>query len=181
MGKNGGMPVIRPEAKEQLLRWREALAGGVALALGLWWLFGARQLLLLPGVALCLAGGALIWIGIQRARFRVAGQGPGSVQVDEGQITYYGPLTGGAVALADLAAITFDPTLHPAHWRLKQTGVPELLIPVNADGADKLFDAFSTLPGLRIDRVLAALKSQDRHPNVIWQRTAQTAAAISLH
>lgn len=173
--------MIRPEAKAQLFRWREVLAGAGALLLGVWWLSGTHSLLILPGMALAVAGTALVWIGVQRARFRGEGQGPGSVQVDEGQITYFGPLTGGAVALQDLSGITLDPSLFPAHWRLKQAGQPEVLVPVNAEGAERLFDAFATLPGLRMDRVLAALKSQDKHPIVIWRRGGPSAKRLALH
>ena len=97
--------MIRPEAKAHLMRWREALAGIAVLLLGLWWLAGNSQVLLLPAVALVILGLALIWMGMQRARFRGEGQGPGSVDVDEGQITYFGPLTGGAVAVREITRV----------------------------------------------------------------------------
>jgi hypothetical protein len=173
--------MIRPEAKAQLMRWREVIAGGAAVVLGAWWLAGSSAVLLIPGAALSLAGGALIWVGVQRARFRGEGQGPGSVDVDEGQITYFGPLTGGAVALRELTRVTLDPGLYPAHWRLREGTAPELLIPVNADGADRLFDAFATLPGLRMEQALAALKTTEKHPIVIWQRDLSISAHPTLH
>ncbi len=173
--------MIRPEAKAQLLRWREVLAGAFAFLLGLWWLVGPGNLLILPGVALMVAGAALIWVGAQRARFRSAGQGPGAVQVDEGQITYFGPLTGGAVDLRDLDRVVLDPTLHPTHWRLRQRGHPELLIPVNAEGAEALFDAFATLEGLRMAQVLSALNSLENLPVVVWQRDLVISAQATLH
>jgi hypothetical protein len=175
------MSFIRPEARETLLRWREAGVGLLACALGLWWALAKGGLFLLPGIALLIAGAALIWIGVQRARFRAEGQGPGSVQVDEGQITYYGPLTGGAVALREITAITYDSTLHPAHWRLRMGAVPELLIPVNAEGSDGLFDAFATLPGFRMTHALNALQGREPHPIVIWQRDMSIAAQRTLH
>lgn len=173
--------MIRPEAKAQLLKWREALVGLAALGLGLWWFAGPGQLLTLPAMALMIAGAALIWIGVQRARFREAGLGPGSVSVDEGQIVYFGPLTGGAVALRELSSVTFDPTLHPAHWRLSQPSQPELLIPVNAAGADKLFDAFATLPGLKMEHVLQVKRDASKHPIVIWQAASANSARPAVH
>lgn len=173
--------MIRPEAKAQLMRWREVLAGCFCAGLGLWWLIGPGHLLMLPAVGLLFAGSALIWVGVQRARFRAAGQGPGSVRVDEGQITYFGPLTGGAVALRELTHLTLDKSLFPAHWRLLQPGSTELLIPVNAEGADALFDAFATLPGLRTERMLNALQGSDTHAIVIWQRDSGTPALATLH
>lgn len=173
--------MIRPEARAQLLRWREALVGGAIALLGLWWIIGPGRLLILPAVGLIVAGAALIWVGVQRARFRSAGQGPGAVRVDEGQITYFGPLTGGVVALRELSRLTLDKAQHPAHWRLAQPGQPDLLIPVNAEGAEALFDAFATLSGLRTERMLHALQGPDPHPIVIWQRDAAENAPLRLH
>ncbi len=175
------MPFIRPQAREALIRWREALVGGAASALGIWWVFGNGPLLLLPGAVLAIGGIALIWIGFQRARFRSAGEGPGTVQVDEGQITYFGPLTGGAVALRELTHVTLDATLFPSHWRLKQGGASELLVPVNAAGAERLFDAFSTLPGFSMEHALTALRSDEKHSIVIWEEAQSRAARVSLH
>jgi hypothetical protein len=173
--------VIRPEAKAQLLRWREVLAGAGALLVGLWWLTRPGLLLTLPGGALVLAGAALIWVGLQRARFRREGQGPGSVDVDEGEITYFGPLTGGAVSLRELREIAYDPTSYPAHWRLRQEGVPEVVIPVNAAGAEALFDAFATLPQFRMEQALAVQKRKAAQPIVIWRRDPSVSAYPSLH
>ncbi len=175
------MSFLRPEAKAQLIRWREVLAGGAMGLLGLWWLIGPGGLLVLPAIALILAGAALGWVGVQRARFRSAGQGPGTVRVDEGQITYFGPLTGGVVALREMVALTLDKTLFPDHWQLSQPGQPELLIPVNAEGAEALFDAFATLPGLRTERMLHALQGREAHTIVIWQREGHASAPLRLH
>jgi hypothetical protein len=166
------MSFVRPEASAKLARWREALIGLACLALGAWWAFHLGGLMTWIGGAVMLGGAALIAIGVQRGRFRTGGGGPGVVQIDEGQITYFGPLTGGAVDLADLVRLEYDPAGHPAHWRLSQPGQPPLSIPVTAEGADALFDAFSALPGLRTERMLAAMKSPPPHSVVIWQGTA---------
>jgi hypothetical protein len=173
--------MIRPEAKEQLWRWREVLVGSGLALLGAWWLIGPGGLLALPAIALFVAGVALIWIGVQRARFRGEGQGPGSVEVDEGQVVYFGPLTGGAVALREVTSITLDARLFPKHWMLRQPGAPDLLIPVNAAGADALFDAFATLPQFRMEHALKALGSPDKRATVIWQRDLSISAQLPLH
>ena len=94
---------------------------------------------------------------------------------------YFGPLTGGSIDLRELSRLIYDPTLHPAHWRLEQVGQHALLVPVNAEGAQSLFDAFATLPGLRMDRVLKATKGESTHPIVIWQRDTSMAAQRTLH
>ncbi|MEM9636338.1 MAG: hypothetical protein AAGA94_01725 [Pseudomonadota bacterium] len=175
------MTFLRPEAKAAVWRWREVLIGAGVTLTGIWWLLGPGRLLVLPAIALIIAGAALVWVGVQRARFRSSGQGPGSVSVDEGQITYFGPLTGGAVALREMTQLTLDKALFPAHWRLTQPGQPDLLIPVNAEGAEALFDAFATLSGLKTERMLHALQGADKHAIVIWQRRPNAGGQITLH
>lgn len=175
------MSFFRPEAKAELVRWREALVGAGLVVLGLWWLLGPGRLLTFPAVAFLVAGAALIWIGVQRARFRGKGDGPGAVQVDEGQIAYFGPLTGGAIALREMSRLILDRSQFPAHWQLEQPGVPAVTIPVNAAGAEALFDAFATLPGLRTERMLAELQARTRYQVVIWQRESSISAQLPLH
>ncbi len=175
------MGFLRPEARAFLWRWREVLIGGAVLLFGLWLVVGPGFLLAVLGYAGMIAGGLAIWLGIQRARFRGAGGGAGAVQVDEGQVTYFGPLTGGSVALRELVRLTLDRQLFPAHWRLEQQGQPALLIPVNAAGADALFDAFATLPGLQTERMLQELHATPHQAVVIWQKSAMAPAGITLH
>ena len=175
------MNFFRPEAKEALWRWREVILGVIVALWGLWWLLGPGRLLTIPGAAMLAAGGALIWIGVQRARFRGPDGGVGAVEVDEGQITYLGPLTGGAVALRELERLSLDATLHPAHWRLDQPGQDALLIPINAAGSDALFDAFATLPGLQTERMLAELRGRAPQAVVIWERTPLRPPHALLH
>ncbi len=100
------MSFIRPEAATQILRWREAIIGTGLLIPGLWWAFAGTGLMPYIGGALIILGALLIFVGIQRARFRIPGNGPGIVQVTEDQVTYFGPLTGGAVALSDLTHLS---------------------------------------------------------------------------
>ncbi len=175
------MTFFRPEAKAALWRWREVLIAVGVFLLGLWWTLGPGLLLAIPGWALMVVGTALAWIGIQRARFRETGAGPGAVQVDEGQIAYFGPLTGGVMALADLERLSLDTTARPAHWRLDSKGQEPLLIPVNAAGSEALFDAFVTLPSIRTERMLAELRSGKAHVMVIWERTPLRPAHVLLH
>ncbi|MDG1352292.1 MAG: hypothetical protein P8P70_03810 [Sulfitobacter sp.] len=172
---------FRPEAKAALWRWREVIVGSGLGLLGLWWIIGPGRLLLLPGWALVLAGGALCLVGVQRARFRGADDGPGAVQVDEGQISYFGPLTGGVVALNALERLTLDASMTPPHWRLDAPEQAGVLIPVNAAGSDALFDAFATLPGLRTERMLTEMRAKRGHAVVIWERKPLRPAHALLH
>lgn len=172
---------FRPEAKAALWRWREMLVAAALGLVGLWWIIGPGRLLALPGWAFFLAAIALGLVGFQRGRFRGESDGPGAVQVDEGQIAYFGPLTGGVVALAALERLSLDATARPAHWRLDAPDQASVMIPVNAAGSDALFDAFSKLPGLKTERMLAELRNNRGHAVVIWERTPLRPAHALLH
>lgn len=175
------MSFIRPEVKAGLARWREALTGAGVAALGLYWAMGVGGLLGWIGWLLVPAGAGIAVIGIQRARFRATGRGPGVVLVDEGEITYMGPLSGGSVSVRDLERLVLDPTSVPTLWVLEEPGQPVLHIPVNAEGAGDLFDVFSALPGLRTERMLAELNGTGAHPVVIWERHPMRPAHQRLH
>ncbi|CUK00101.1 hypothetical protein RUE5091_02090 [Ruegeria denitrificans] len=175
------MSFIRPEAKLTLWRWREVLVAGAVLLVGLSWIGGPGGLLGWLGWVLVLFSVALAVIGIQRARFRTGAGGPGIVTIDEGQITYLGPLDGGMVAAREIERLALDPTSSPAHWVLEQPGQPVLHIPVNAEGAEALFDVFSALPGLKTEQMLAELNSGTAHQVIIWERTPSRPAHLRLH
>ncbi|MGC1504595.1 MAG: hypothetical protein WA782_10695 [Sulfitobacter sp.] len=175
------MTFFRPEAKAAVWRWREGLAGGVLALLGLWLVSGPGFLLSVPGYAAIGGGLLLTWLGIQRGRFRGSDGGAGAVQVDEGQISYFGPLTGGTVALREMDRLTLEGNMFPAHWRLSQKGQPPLLIPVNAAGAEALFDAFAALPGLRTEKMLNTLRAERHATVVIWQRALTPKTGTLLH
>ena len=175
------MSFLRPEAKEGLWRWREVLTGAAVALIGLWLVLGPGLLLAIPGYALVIAGGAFILIGVQRIRFRKTGLGAGAVQIDEGQISYFGPLTGGVVALREIERLSLERGNYPAHWKLEQAGQQPVLIPVNAAGADGLFDAFAALPGLRTERMLAELSDDKTLSVVIWERKPLRPRTALLH
>ncbi len=172
---------FRPEAKAALWRWREVLSAAGLVLLGAWWITGPGGLLVLPGWAFVLGGIALAFIGVQRVRFRGAGDGAGAVQVVEGQIGYFGPETGGVVALTTLKRLVLDATREPKQWRLEAADQEPVIIPVNAAGAEALFDAFATLEGLRTERMLSALNTKHSHEVVIWERTPLRPAHALLH
>ncbi|MEP5727828.1 MAG: hypothetical protein ABJL67_00500 [Sulfitobacter sp.] len=175
------MTFFRPEAIGAVTRWREALVGLAITLIGLWLVSGPGFLLAVPGYAALVGGAVLIWLGVQRGRFRNADGGTGSVQIDEAQVTYFGPLTGGTVALREMDSLTLEGAMFPPHWRLTQAGQPPLLIPINAAGADDLFDAFATLPGLKTERMLTTLNSSPHQAVVIWQRGPLRPDGALLH
>lgn len=165
------MSFVRPEATAALLRWRDALIGGGVLVLALWWVFAARGVLNWIGWLLLPVAAALIWTGIRRARFHMGRGGPGVVSIDEGAVAWLGPFHGGAVALAELDRLDLDPTRDPAVWRLYAPEQAPLEIPVTAEGADALFDAFARLPGLDTPKMLAELRADAQAPVTIWQKS----------
>lgn len=175
------MSFIRPEAAAAIWRWREVLIGTVVAALGVSWVLGPGGLLGGLGAVLIIGGVALMVIGTQRARFRAGFGGVGVVQVDEGQVSYFGPLNGGSVAMSDLSRLSLDPRMKPKHWVLEQPGQPPLLIPFNATGVDALFDVFATLPGLKTERMLSVLGDEGTRPIVIWQKADAQETVTSLH
>lgn len=166
------MTLVRPEIAAAIRRGRDALTGVALMLVGVWALHGGRGITVWLGGLAVLAGLALLLSGIQRWRFRAGGTGPGVVRVTEGQLTYYGPLDGGTVALDLLERITLDPRGRPMHWVLTHGGGAPLHIPVTAAGAEALFDVFSALPGLRTQAMLAALESPGDMPRVLWSRRA---------
>jgi hypothetical protein len=165
--------VIRPAARAALLRWREAGAAAATIALGLW-LFALGGYLL-QGLGLLVAGTGAGWglIALRRMRFLRAVTAPGLVEVDEGQISYFGagPALGGQVALRELTEIRLLHLRDQHYWRLKQADGQAILIPVAAAGAAALHDAFATLPGIDMRRLSAAL---DQRVSVqsLWRRPA---------
>lgn len=162
------MSLIRPEVARRLLRGREAIAAAVTLALGLWIATRGGWVLAGLGGAVALIGGGLLVAALQRLRFAPSSLGPGVVEVDEGQIAWFGPGVGGFVSVADLADLGLVTVQGLRVWRLRQTDGHLLLVPVDAQGAEQLFDALTTLPGIEGRRLLAALESPADTP-MIWQ------------
>ncbi|PIE16888.1 MAG: hypothetical protein CSA68_00070 [Rhodobacterales bacterium] len=165
------MPFMRPESRALLWRWREVL---LALALALWglWLgLTALGLVAWFGWGMLVIGAALLWAGVQRARFRIGAGGVGMVQVDEREVIYFGPLEGGSVSIEAITSVHLSPAQTGAHrWLLAQPGRAALAIPINADQNEQLFDAFEALPGFEMQNALAQLHILPDHPVLIWQR-----------
>lgn len=150
--------MIRPELRAALWRWREVLAAGGVVAFGLWAAsFGG--LVLVPfGLVAAALGIGLGVQAVRRLRFMQGADAPGIVEVDEAQISYMGPEFGGFVNVPDLIELRLVRMRGRRLWRFKQSDGQALLVPVDAAGAEALFDVFATLPGLDMTAVLAALE-----------------------
>jgi hypothetical protein len=153
------MSFIRPELSAAAWRLREVLAGAAIAALGLWCVVQGGYLMTPFGLALLALGAGWALTAWRRLRFQQDGEAPGIVRVTEAQIAYYGPRIGGFVGLPDLAEIRLLTLRGRRIWKLKQADGQLLHIPVESDGAEALFDAFATLPGIDMAAVVAALGS----------------------
>ncbi|SPH23402.1 hypothetical protein DEA8626_02466 [Defluviimonas aquaemixtae] len=149
--------MIRPEVLAFLRRWREALSAAAAFTFGLWLASLGGWLLVPFGVVLAALSLGWTVIALRRLRFLRGVAAPGVVEVDEGQVGYYGPSFGGFVALADLAELRLTERHGSRQWRLKTRNGEVLLVPVDAAGAEKLYDAFAALPGIDMAALAAAL------------------------
>lgn len=180
--------MIRPELAVVLGRWREVAAAAGLGALGLWFMALGGLLLIPVGAALLVL--ALAWgtLAARRMRFGQGVHAPGIVEVDEAQVSYLSPDGGGFVSLSDLVELRLVPLSGRRYWRLKQADGQALLVPVEAQGADRLFDAFAALPGMDSHALVASLSVQAGGVQgtavavvgpgpVIWKRHARAAGS----
>lgn len=170
--------MIRPELAAALHRWREPLiAAGIVLA-GLWVATRGGWLLGPIGLLIAALGAGLAVTALRRVRFARKVGAPGVVEVDEGQVAYLGPATGGFLSLRELVEIRLIAVQGQRHWRLKQTDGQALIIPVDAAGADALYDAFAALPGVDMGRFLAAMEAKAPPTDLsspLWRRATPLA------
>jgi hypothetical protein len=163
--------MIRPQVRALARRWREVIAAAILAAFGFWSMSGGGYVLLPLGIAMTSVAAGWGLIALRRVRFLRGVGAPGLVEVDEGQVGYFGPTFGGFVALADLSELRLAEHFGARAWRLKTADGQVLLIPVDAAGADRLYDAFAALPGIDMAALAAALDhGQPTLP--LWTRRA---------
>ena len=174
--------MIRPEVLNLLRRANEVILAALLVAFGLWLIWLGGYLLTPVGMALSALGLSWAVLALRRLRFAQGSDAPGVVEVDEGQVGYLGPTAGGYVSLPELAEIRLLTLRGRRMWRLKQADGQAVLIPVDAAGAERLFDAFSSLPGMDSGALVQALTpaahsagqtlpaQQTPEIKVIWRR-----------
>ncbi|MGF1501232.1 MAG: hypothetical protein ACFBSD_05405 [Paracoccaceae bacterium] len=166
--------------------WVEpAIAGGLALVLGIWAvgllaggvLFGA-----VPGLGAAFAG---LWAvsslrALKLSRAMGAAGGPGVVEIREGRIAYFAPGDGGgAVGLDALEAVEIEapargtgplPSIgfQGVRWRLEAGDGRVLEIPGAALGAEGIAPTLEALPGFDAATALAAVGRAGR--SRVWNR-----------
>lgn len=164
------MSFFRPEAQQILHRWRDVIIGGAIVGVGTYWSFSAGPVLKWFAVLMIVGGGALLWEGFRRARLPAGGGGPGVVEVTERQITYLSSSGGYILSIDDLQRVVIQSSGTGFIWQLHSDGQGIVQIPGNAEGADKLYDAFSALPGANIELAIDAAQSTQRDIFLIWQQ-----------
>lgn len=163
------MSFIRQQARKNLLRWREAIAGGAVALFGLYWLVASYGLLRWFSIAIIALGLTLLWSGIQRARFRGGHGGLGVVLVDERQITYLAPVGGGFASIDALTRVEIGPDRAGLPvWRFHSPG-EVLTIPASAEGTEALFEALAALKGVNMQAAIRASTGKPDQPVLIWQ------------
>lgn len=167
--------MIRADAIAALTRWREVALGAAVAALGLWTTTRGGPILAALGLALAALGAGLTLTAFRRMRFAQEVDAPGVVEVIEGEVRYFGPTFGGAVSLDDLTELRLLTMRGRRVWRLKQSDGQALLIPVDATGAETLYDGFTSLPGLDMGAVLAALSPAPTGPGLLATNTPEMA------
>ena len=170
------MSFVRPEIQQVFDRWRSAIIGAILVLIGLFFAATGTGIMPYVGGAVVLVGAALLWDGVRRARFPKSGGGLGVVELDERQISYFGPLGGGALSIEELTLIkivTTDngPFVTDVIWQFTDSGGQRLLIPSNAEGADRIFDALAALKGVNYDAVTRANGATDTGAFTIWQKS----------
>lgn len=169
------MSFIRPEAMAEVIRWRDVIVAAALASLGTWMFVTKLGVPKVAGGILVVAALALAWTGIRRARFVGKGDGPGVVELDERQISYFGPHSGGSLAVDGLQRITIQTGLNRAgeaqrYWLLEGLNGDALRIPSSAKNAQALFDAVTALSGVNYDQAIKALQATQTDQFLVWQK-----------
>ena len=170
------MSFIRPEAAAFLKKWREAIIAGVILLGSLQAASSTGGLVNALAWVTALIGAALFIEGVRRARLPDRSGGVGVVDVDERQITYFGPHGGGALSINELSRIKVRTVPEGSgkgdfFWEFTDRAGQRLTVPGDAENASALFDALTALPGADYEAVIKASSSRQAGEFLVWERT----------
>lgn len=169
------MSFIRPPVVTHFTKWREAYFAGFIMGLGCWAFLQGQSTLNLVlqaiGLIIALAGIIFLRTAIQRIRFRKSQKAPGMVDVTEREISYFGPMHGKTISLECLNKIELrESEAYASIWVLHHTEGDPMIVPTTAKGSDRLFDAFVSLSGVKMDVLVSAINQVPIHSQVIWER-----------
>lgn len=181
------MTLIRPEVTEMIWRAREVIWAGLVVVLGGWMIVLGGLVLVPLGAIVGAIGLVLAITAFRRMQFEQKVDAPGLVELDEAQVGYLGPQVGGFLSLHEVVELRIITLRGRRLWRLKQSDGQALLIPVDAKGAGRLFDAFANLPGMDTAGLVAALTPPSvpaagaialtAETRVIWRRVGKGVVA----
>ncbi|MBS8226785.1 hypothetical protein [Vannielia litorea] len=168
------MSLIRPEARAQIFRWRECIAGAVIIAVGVWLGLRTSGLAWWFSVALIAVGLLGFWAGLQRARIRPRSGGRGVIELDEGALRYLTGEGGAVISLPEVVRVEIEttgegPMTDDLFW-LWVTPEGTVRIPASAAGSEKMVDALAAFPGARYEQVIAASGSTEPRLFIVWQK-----------
>ena len=173
------MSFIRAEIAETLRDWREPIAWGALLLLGVYLLFlgyaNLAPLSFAGGLVAAAAGFGLLRDSLRRRRLRSDAPEEGVVVIDEARIGYLGPRGGGFVDLPSVASVEIAtrPHLPPGSghaWLIRGEDGTTLVIPIGALGAEALVSTLSALPGIDFDRAAAAIAEPGARRALLWRK-----------
>ena len=162
--------MIRPEVAAFLARWQEVIFAAAIAGFGLWLAILGGYVLLPIGGAMVVLAASMAVLALRRVQFTRPTTAQGVVEVDEAQIGYYGPEDGGFISLQDMVELRLLRIAGRQMWRLKQSDGQALLIPLDAQGAAALFDAFAALPDMDTAALVAGLTGETAEIRPIWRR-----------
>lgn len=169
---------VRPEVAAFWRRWRLVVLGAALIGFGLSYGLANTGLLRVVGLGIAAVGAAWAWDSLRRVRFPEAGGGPGVVDLVERRLRYFGPEWGGAVSLDELSRVriltTLDgPMTSDMFWEFTDLEGQRLSIPSDAEGAEVIFDALTSLQGVDYDAVTRASGCTSQQSFVVWSRPKQ--------
>ncbi|MEO0485624.1 MAG: hypothetical protein AAF092_06905 [Pseudomonadota bacterium] len=150
--------MIRPEAQKAISDLREVLIGVALLALGSHWVINGHTYQPFIGALLGAGGLVALWLGYRRVRFPAGEGGVGMVEVTERQIAYMTGTGGSAIAIDALTRIEVHTSRTGIVWVFTTATGETLRIPGDAAGAEALFEALVSLPGLNYDQAAQAAR-----------------------
>jgi len=137
---------------------------------------GLQPLSFVAGLAATATGASLLHAALRRQRLQGA-LGEGVVVIDEARIAYFGPRGGGFVDLPSIVGVEIVTRPHvppdSTHaWVLSAEDGTRLVIPIGAEGADRLLDALSPLPGIDFDAGVAAVAARGPGRATMWRKAS---------
>ncbi len=169
------MNFIRPNVRAHFSKWAEAYLVTLILIIGVRVLirgFVIESIVYeIVGAIISTLGLVLLRGTIQRIRFRRSQKAPGMVDVTEREISYFGPMHGKTLSLESLSKIELrESEAYASVWVLHNSEGDPMIVPTSAKGSDRLFDAFTSLSGVRMDALVKAVNTVPVHNHVIWER-----------